>query len=64
MVAVKRRMHKQRQLLARLTSENAEIKMKLILREQEHKDTVKRLKQEQNVVLRKAQQLEAVLEKL
>jgi hypothetical protein len=60
----RRRLKKQRQLLARLTAENAELKLKQHIREQEHNETVKRLKHEQTVVLRKVQQLESILEKL
>ncbi|GAB4815421.1 hypothetical protein N2152v2_002467 [Parachlorella kessleri] len=60
----RRRLVKQRQLLARLTAENAELKLKQRVRDQEHSEVVKRLKHEQTVVLKKVQQLESVLEKL
>lgn len=63
-VSVKRRYRKQRQLLAKLTAENVELRLKLGQREQQHAETVKRLKHEQSVVLRKVQELEGVLEKL
>lgn len=60
----KRRLTKQRQLLARLTAENAELKLRQRLKEQEHEEVVRRMKHEQTVVLRKVQQLEDVLAKL